>query len=115
MSRLLYACVVLAVLGCTPMPARVTETDRQAFFASRTDAAGCLPYRRVLDDLGLPTAFHAFPDGSQVVEWDQRRTSGALLLPGLPGPLLLPTLAVPVQSGQLIRLWFDPTGCLQIR
>jgi hypothetical protein len=68
----------------------------------------CLSVHHAVQNLGVPTGQLTFPDGSMVLEWDTRQTMGAIFLPGL---FTSHHFMVPMQSGEFLRMAFDPKGC----
>lgn len=81
---------------CRPFPSRSAALQQQ-----RT------PYAEAVTQLGIPTRKETFADGSFVAEWTQQK-NGYAYLPGLPAPgITLPGVAVPLNSGETIRLHFD--------
>ena len=56
--------------------------------------------------LGLPTRRDTVDD-FVVAEWTKQGNGGYVVAPGLPGGLItMQALAVPVQNGSTMRLWF---------
>lgn len=81
---------------CRPMPPEASAAQPQ-----RTGYADAVAH------LGIPTRKETFANGSFVAEWTRQQTGGYVLMPGMPGPLVMPGMMVPMSHGETIRLHFD--------
>jgi|CXWL01.1.fsa_nt_gi hypothetical protein len=82
---------------CRPAPSEPTASQLQ-----RT------AYAEAVTHLGIPTRKETFADGSFVAEWTRQRNN-YVYFPGLPTPgITLPSVAVPLNSGETIR----PSGII---
>ena len=110
-STFLIACLFsLVVTACQTTPPRV---DHRAEFAAQMQPhIGKMTYARMVDYAGIPTRKDTMPDGGIVAEWTTSQ-SGLVVMPGMPGPLPMPAVAVPVSSGSTMRLTFDANSILQ--